>query len=62
MIINKDGMSFIRLGKSKKRPIRHQKGTDSMVHSLASIDYLKIEKGNMIYFEKNGFDETTVHI
>lgn len=55
-------MSFIRLGKSKKRPIRHQKGTDSMVHSLASIDYLKIEKGNMIYFEKNGFDETTVHI
>jgi hypothetical protein len=63
MIVNKDGMHFIRLGNnSPRRSLADKGGSNSMVHSLSSIDYLKIEKGNMIFFENIDQHNTLVHI
>lgn len=54
IILNKDGMSFIRLGdKESRRSIPSQDGTMRMVHSLNSANYLKIEDSNMINFENS---------
>ena len=52
IIVNKDGMNFIRLDtKVSRRSIKDKDGSSSMVHSLESMNYLKIEKGNMILFD-----------
>jgi hypothetical protein len=50
IILNKFGTHFIRLDHNKPRR-RMNVGREVMVHSLGSINYMKIEEGNIINFE-----------
>jgi hypothetical protein len=62
--LNKEGTSFLPLGKKEKRAIHNPSGTERMVHSLPSCDYLKIDPSNMLSFErpKQGSNNRTVKI
>lgn len=54
IVLNKDGMSFIRLDdKRHRRQIDGQHGIQPMVHSLHAAAYLKVEDTNMIQFEES---------
>lgn len=56
-------MNFIRLDEAqKRRAIQKKKQGKKMVHSLSSMDYLKVEDGNMIYFEHKNDDSTIIAI
>jgi hypothetical protein len=51
-------MSYIRLDANIARRSMKRKNQDpKMVHSLCSMNYLKVEKGNMLNFE-NQLDES----
>ena len=52
VILNRDGTSFIPCGKQEKRAIYNPDGTERMVHSLPSCEYLLIDDSNLISFEK----------
>jgi len=52
IIMNKSGTSFIPLGTKEKRAINNPDGTQRMVHSLRSCDYLKVEPSNLINFDR----------
>ena len=64
VILNKEGTSFLPLGKKEKRAIHNPSGSERMVHSLPSCDYLKIDKSNMLSFERpnQGSNNRTVKI
>lgn len=66
VILNKEGINFIRLDPNNPRKAfdsREEEGTEKMVHSLGSMNYLKVEPGNMLYFEnKLQNDDTLVYI
>lgn len=49
IVLNKNGLSFIPLGKQMKKVIANPDGCDRMVHSLESTSYLKIEDSNHIH-------------
>ena len=51
--INTDGISLINFGQLGKREIT-RKGTGKLVHSLESINYLKIDSKNFIHFDFAG--------
>lgn len=55
IVLNKDGMSFIRLDEKRHRRqiIDGQQGIQPMVHSLHAAAYLKVEDTNMIQFEES---------
>jgi hypothetical protein len=51
-MMSKDGMSFIRLDENMpRRSISTASGNSKMVHSMSSMNFLKVEKGNMINIE-----------
>lgn len=53
IILNKDGTNFIRLDeKLLRRELKRGKVCDMMVHSLNSMNYLKVEDSNMLYFQQ----------
>jgi len=52
IILNKEGTSFLPLGTVEKRAIYNPDGTERMVHSLTSCDYLKISESNLLTFER----------
>lgn len=52
VILNKYGTSFIPLGNQERRAIYNPDGTERMVHSLRSCDYLKLEPNNILTFER----------
>lgn len=59
IILNKEGINFIRLDQTKSRKsFKEQEGIKGMVHSLPSMDYLKIEDRNMLYFENKLVDDS----
>lgn len=52
VILNKEGMSYLKLDDRQRRSSTlRSDGLQSMIHSISSSDYLKIEKTNMINFE-----------
>jgi DNA-binding Xre family transcriptional regulator len=58
MIMSKDGMSYIRLDENlARRAMRRKDQAPKMVHSLSSMNYLKVENGNMLMIE-NQLDST----
>ena len=48
---SKNGISVLALGSIQKRPIQDDKQNDYMIHSLESVDYLKIDCENFVLFE-----------
>jgi hypothetical protein len=53
IILSKDGMNFIRLDdKLLRRSIQRKNQCKKMVHSLSSMNYLKVEEGNMLLFQR----------
>jgi len=42
-LINRDGISVIALGEKEKRELRDAEGNDRMIHSLSSMNYLKVD-------------------
>lgn len=62
IILNRDGINFIRLDpKTPRKSISDIGGTNRMVHSLGSMNYLKVEPLNLIGFENN-LDKGDVYV
>jgi len=50
--MSKEGMSYIRMDENMaRRSMRRKNQAPKMVHSLSSMNYLKVEKGNMLMIE-----------
>ena len=49
--LSKAGLNVIALGAIDKRECRDEKGNERMIHSLESVNYLKVNKGNFVLFE-----------
>lgn len=49
--LSKAGLNIIALGAIDKRQVVDEKGGDRMVHSLESVNFLKVSKGNFVLFE-----------
>jgi histidinol-phosphate/aromatic aminotransferase/cobyric acid decarboxylase-like protein len=49
--LSKAGLNIIALGAIDKREAKDEKGGERMVHSLESVNYLKVNKGNFVLFE-----------
>jgi hypothetical protein len=63
MIMSKEGMSYIRLDENLARRSMSKKGQGlKMVHSLSSMNYLKVEKGNMLNIENQLDDSKLVMV
>jgi len=63
IIMNKEGMSYIRLDKHlARRSVQRKKDGLMMIHSLRSMNYLKVENGNMLNFENQLDDSKLVAI
>lgn len=48
--INKDGIHVIALGSNLRRPLLDGDGNDRMIHSLESVNFLKVDSENYIHF------------
>ena len=57
IVLNKGGTSFIPLGTQEKRAIFNPDGTERMVHSLRSCEYLRIEPSNLMQFDRPNQDQ-----
>jgi hypothetical protein len=63
IILSKEGMSYIRLDKKMaRRPVLSKNQGLMMIHSLSSMNYLKVEQGNMLNFENQLDDSKMVGI
>lgn len=65
VILNKDGMSFAKLGsKELKKKLHRSEGIKKIIHSVGSANYLKIEETNTISFQSemnnNSYKEVTI--
>jgi len=55
-------MQVLSLGSFDKRPLVDNKGIDRMIHSLESVNFLKVDRNNYIVFECANGDERVVSI
>ena len=64
IVLNKDGTSFLPLGRREKKNIFNSDGIMRCVHSLDSCNYLKIEDSNHLRFmrAKNGETDRIVMV
>ena len=51
IILNRDGMSVMPLGKQDKRVFKGNEDQEKMVHCLEQQNYLKIDPGNLIEWD-----------
>ena len=51
VILQKTGLSLIPLGTQDKRILKDEDGNEKAVHSLQSMNYLKVDTSNYILFE-----------
>jgi len=49
-LVNRDGINVIALGDVEKRELRDAEGNDRMMHSLCSMNFLKVDSGNFLHF------------
>jgi hypothetical protein len=52
IILNRDGMSVIALGKGDKRIFLGNEPQEKMVHCLEQLNYLKIDPENIIEWDE----------
>ena len=50
LILSKDGINVLALGEKPGRVIKDQEGFERYIHSLGSINYIKIEPTNHLLF------------
>lgn len=61
IFLNKEGINLVRLDKKiPRKAFRDNVDTKRMVHSLASMNYLKVEDGNMLHFDHDDSDQSTL--
>jgi len=60
LILSKDGINVIALGEKDGRVIKDQEGFDRYIHSLGSINYIKIEKTNHLLFACQFYNDRQV--
>jgi hypothetical protein len=60
-MINNDGISIISLGQQQKRLLKSANGQENMIHAIQSVDYLKCNPSNFIYFDFSGVKKQ-IHI
>ena len=59
MILNKEGINLVRFDEVRSRRAIQQASTGmKMVHSLYSMNYLKVEPDNMLTFENDKSNKT----
>jgi len=51
VILSKDGMNIVALGRTDKRTLQDNQGNDRMIHSLESYNFLKVDPSNFILYE-----------
>jgi hypothetical protein len=49
--VNKQGMQVLCLGSIERRAIKDSNGIDRMIHSLESVNFLKLDSNNYVLFE-----------
>jgi hypothetical protein len=63
LIFNKEGMNFIRLDeKNFRRALRRGNECKKMVHSLSSMNYLKVEESNLLQFHSITAEKKSVMV
>ena len=50
MVLFKDGINLIAVGKQKERVVKDREGLRRKIHSLGSKNYLKIEDSNHLLY------------
>ena len=50
VIVNRDGINVIALGDLEKSHIKDAEGNSRMIHSLMSMNYLKVNPSNFLLF------------
>ena len=55
-------MSILSLGNREKRALLDNIGVDRMLHSLDSVNFLKVDQGNYIVFECANGDERQITV
>jgi hypothetical protein len=53
-MINQAGISLISLGSFDKRYIKTANGQEKMIHAIESINYLKVDPENFVFFDFAG--------
>ena len=61
-MLSKEGKNVVALGDKKDREIEVIKGLKKKLHSLGSVNFLKIEPSNHIFFSFSSFDNRTINI
>jgi hypothetical protein len=61
-MLSKEGKNVVALGNKKDREIKDNKGSKKKLHSLGSVNFLKIEPSNHIFFSFSSFDNRTINI
>ena len=49
--LNKSGMHVVSLGSQEKRAVKDNKKVDRMIHSLESVNFLKVDTSNYLVFD-----------
>ena len=49
--LNKSGLSIIALGAIEKKEVVNQSGQEMLIHSLESVNYLKVDRKNFVLFK-----------
>jgi len=60
LILSKDGINVLALGEKPGRVIKDEEGFDRYIHSLGSINYIKIEKTNHLLFACQFYNDRQV--
>jgi len=60
LILSKEGINMIVLGEKQARVVKDKDGQKRMIHALGSMNFLKIEPTNHIYFACQFYDDRQV--
>ena len=62
LMISKDGIQLLAIGRGDNRVIKDSDGQKRMIHSLGSLDYLKLERRNHIYFSCQFYNDRQIWV
>ena len=60
LVISKDGLQVLVLSDKKEKMLTDSEGQKRMIHSLCSVDYLKLEDRNHILFACQFYDNRQI--
>lgn len=61
-MLSKDGQLIINLGYGKPKMVKDNDGALRNMHSLGSVEYLRLEETNHIYFRMQFYDNRRICI